>query len=229
MKITFTDVIGIPEAYKPVPASQVIPEWYKKLDTYIGKEKQPSGDGKTLATIKKCMPVFDAITSGYILFTYADVWISQQEGQPYYEWPSLGPIQFHPIHQAPTHPNRGGHNISYPKWINPWSIKTEPGYSTMFVQPFHRESIFTILPGVVDTDKYTAPVNFPFALNDARYKGIIPAGTPMAQVIPIKRDSWKMEFGSEKELERQNKTALLLRSKFFDSYKTLFRQNKEYK
>lgn len=228
-EITFTNTLGVPDVYSPKPASACIPEWYKNLESYIGKEKQPDGQGSTSATIKRCMPVFDSIVGGYILFTPVDVWVSQREGQPWYEWPSFGPIQFHPISQAPTHPNRNGHQDSYPKWINPWAIKTELGYSTLFVQPFHRESIFTILPGVVDTDNYDAPVNFPFVLNDISYKGIIPAGTPMAQVIPFKRESWKMKFGDDNIINEQNKTTIKLRTKFFDSYKTLFRQPKEYK
>jgi hypothetical protein len=228
-EITFTNTLGVPEVYSPKPASACIPEWYKNLESYIGKEKQPDGQGSTSATIKRCMPVFDSIVGGYILFTPVDVWVSQREGQPWYEWPSFGPIQFHPINQAPTHPNRNGHQDSYPKWINPWAIKTESNYSTLFVQPFHRESIFTILPGVVDTDTYNAPVNFPFVLNDINYKGIIPAGTPMAQVIPFKRESWKMQFGDDDVINEQNKTTIKLRTKFFDSYKTLFRQPKEYR
>ena len=228
-KIVFTNTQNTPKEYEPKPAFTCIPEWYKNLSSYMGEEKRPDGQGSTSATIKRCMPVFDAITNGYILFTPVDVWISQQNGQPWYEWPSFGPIQFHPIEQAPNYPKRGGHEVSYPKWTNPWGIKTEPGYSVLFIQPLHRESVFTILPGIVDTDTYDAPVNFPFVLNDITYKGIIPAGTPMAQVIPFKRESWKMEFGSDKELNEQNKTTIKLRSKFFDSYKTFFRQTKEYK
>ena len=227
-KILFTNVSGTPEEYSPKPASQSIPDWYKEVSSYINGEKSPSGDGNTTATIKRCMPVFDAITGGYILYTPVDVWISQKDGQPWYEWPSFGPISFHPVEQAPNHPDKNGHEFSYPKWINPWAIKTEPGYSTLFVQPFHRESVFTILPGVVDTDKYDAPVNFPFVLNDIKYKGIIPAGTPMAQVIPFQRESWFMEIGDSKIVEEQNKTTIKLRSKFFDSYKNQFRQTKDY-
>jgi hypothetical protein len=93
----------------------------------------------------------------------------------------------------------------------------------------HRESIFTILPGIVDTDQYNAPVNFPFVLNDVTYEGLIPAGTPMAQVIPFKRESWEMSLGTQEDLENQNKTTIRLRTRFFDSYKSQFRQPKEYK
>jgi hypothetical protein len=113
--------------------------------------------------------------------------------------------------------------------MNPWSIKTEPGYSTLFVPPFHRESIFTILPGVVDTDQYSAAVNFPFVLNDWGFEGMIPAGTPMAQVIPFKRESWKMSLGSNKEIEKDKEITINVRSRFFDAYKSFYRQKKEYK
>jgi hypothetical protein len=99
----------------------------------------------------------------------------------------------------------------------------------MFVQPMHRESVFTILPGIVDTDMYTAPVNFPFVINDSNFEGLIPKGTPIAQVIPIKRDAWKMEFGGQEELIEQANITTKLQTKFFDRYKTMFWSRKEYK
>jgi hypothetical protein len=216
------------------------------MDSYVSGNKEPDDFGKTNSTVKRCMPVFDAMTSGYIITTYVDIWIKQKqilEGsikidfdssktstQPFYVWPSENPIEFHPIIQAPNHPNRGTHLDSYPKWINAWSISTPEGYSTLFVQPFHRESPFTILPGVVDTDKYKGVVNFPFVLNDAdNFTGLIPAGTPIVQVIPFKRDQWKMEIGSDQDLKEQQKDSNKIRRKFFDSYKNEFRQTKEYK
>ena len=193
------------------------------------------------------MPIFDSISGGYILTTYVDVWVKQipqvpeeitvDENtdmsifptQPFYEWPSFGPIQFHPVEQMPEHPKRNGH-MAYPKWINPWAIKTPPGYSTLFIAPMHRDSMFTILPGIVDTDQYSSPVNFPFVLNEAtKFEGLIPAGTPMAQIIPFKRDSWQMELGTNEDFKEQVKISTKLRTKFFDSYKTQYRQLKEYK
>jgi hypothetical protein len=257
MKITFTDTLGVPDEYFPKPSKDFIPQWYKDVDSYIGKEKKLDGKGNTKATIKRCMPVFDAITSGYIITSPADILVSQEDviyndlehfqktgetrvldekkskllpkTQPNYEWANFNLIQFHPVEQAPNHPNRNNTQVAYPKWINPWSIKTPKGYSTLFVQPFHRESPFTILPGVVDTDKYTAPVNFPFVLNDINFEGLIPAGTPIVQVIPFKRDSWNMKIGNEKDLKEQNKVGIKTNTKFFDSYKNQYRQLKEYK
>ena len=257
-KIKFTDTLGVPEEFKPKPASLVVPDWYKHMESYVDGEKKPDITGATTATVKKCMPVFDALTAGYILVTHKPIYISQQtveygdgefyrktgqvkllteeevkeQGltttQPYYEWDTNQPIAFHPKDQAPEHPNNNGH-MSYPKWLNPWSIKTEPGYSTLFIQPVHRESVFTILPGIVDTDTFDAPVNFPFVLNDINFEGTIPAGTPMAQVVPFRRESWEMEIGNHEDVVRQTETTNLLKTQLFDSYKSQFRQAKEYK
>jgi hypothetical protein len=257
--ITFTNTFGLEELYPPEPASKNIPEWYKEMESYTSKSKVPDGNGGTTSTIKRCMPVFDAINCGYIIKTPVDVYVSQKEATygdqdhfdktgetlelseekikknnlpktvPYYEWANFGIIQFHPIEQAPNHPNRNNHQTSYPKWINPWSIKTPPGYSVAFVQPWHRESVFSIMPGIVDTDTYIAPVNFPFVLNDTLWQGLIPAGTPIAQVIPFKREGWEMEIGKEQDFIDQGRVSTKLRTRFFDSYKNQFRSLKEYR
>lgn len=227
MNITFTNISGFTDLEKPQPASKSIPDWYKNMESYLGKDKKPNGDGNTNATIKRCMPVFDAITAGYIIHSPADIFVSIKDGQQFFEWSTLGLIQFHPVEQAPEHPAKNRH--AYPKWVNYWSIQTPKGYSTMFVQPMHRESVFTILPGIVDTDEYYAPVNFPFVTNDPEFEGLIPKGTPIAQVIPYKRESWNMQFGGDKEIQKQAKITTNLNTKFFDRYKTMFRKSKEYK
>jgi hypothetical protein len=81
----------------------------------------------------------------------------------------------------------------------------------------------------VDTDTYKAPVNFPFVLNDVKWEGIIPAGTPMAQVIPFKRESWKHRIGSDKELKEQKNVDMKLKTLLFNSYKKHFWSSKEYR
>jgi hypothetical protein len=224
-KITFTNILNFEEMDKPKPASKFIPDWYSNMESYINGEKKPSGVGKTKATIKRCMPVFDAITAGYIITLPADVYVSIKDGQQFFEWSHFGLVEFHPVMQAPEHPMRNEH--AYPKWMNPWSIKTPKGYSTLFVQPFHRLSIFTILPGVVDTDKYFAAVNFPFVINDSKFEGLIPKGTPIAQCIPIKRNSWYANFNFKKT--KIHNIVTKLETKFFDRYKTMFWSRKEYK
>lgn len=233
--ITFTNTLGASDIYAPKPAFQITPDWYKNTDSYLGGKKVPSGDGMTTGTIKRCMPVFDAFNSGYILVTHTDIWVSQRADDPenpeikspWYEWPSYSPIQFHPPEQAPLHPSATGTPV--PKWINPWGIKTPPGYSSLFIPPVHRNNPFVALPGVVDTDTYVAAVNIVFVLQEQNFEGLVPAGTPIVQVIPFQRESWEMSMGTQEDLANQNNVTSKLRAKFFDSYKTQYRQIKEYK
>lgn len=93
MKITFTNTSGFSDIDKPEPSSKFIPDWYKNLESYIGNAKKPDGAGKTTATAKRCMPLFDAITAGYIITSPADVWVSIKEvnGETtqWFEWSSL--------------------------------------------------------------------------------------------------------------------------------------------
>jgi hypothetical protein len=230
-EIVFTDIFGLPEEIKPMPASKAIPDWYKNTESYVGGVKEPSGDARTTATIKKCMPVLDAITAGYILPLPADIVVSKKEvdgtTMQWFEWANFNLVGFHPVEQAPLHPEKKPH--PYIKFNNPWSIKTPPGYSCLFIQPLHREAPFTVLAGVVDTDTYINTVNFPLVINDPDFEGLIPQGTPMAQVIPFKREEWKMSFGDQQDYEKAISNKQLLMSKFFDSYKTKFWHKKDYR
>lgn len=164
---------------KPLPASRFIPEWYRKM---------PGVDGG-VETVKKCIPVLDALTSGYVIQLSADVWwdreskvfISQSEEKVNSDHDAL---QTKYVELAP------GFDSQPHKWINNWHIKTPKGYSTLFIHPLNRDDLpFKSFTGVVDTDTHPLPVNFPFVLRDD-FEGLIPAGTPIIQVIPFKRDDW---------------------------------------
>jgi len=171
------------------------------------------------------------MTAGYILPLPADIYVSKKEEdgavRQWFEWASFDLISFHPVGQAPLHPE--GKGYPFAKFNNPWSIKTPKGYSCLFVQPFHRDAPFTILPGIVDTDTYLTQVNFPMVINNPDFEGLIPKGTPMVQIIPFKRESWAMSLGDDKDLTEANMNKLLLSTKFFDRYKNMFWHKKSFK
>lgn len=229
-KIIFTKVEQVADEYFPQPSSRLIPEWYKKTSSYVNsKEKKVEFSLETNQSIKKCIPVFDILSAGYIIPTYCDLYIKKNDlGQiVYLASGNMSAINFHPIIQAPYHPNMNQH--PYPKWTNPWSIKTPKGYSSLFIPPVHGgNKYFTILEGLVDTDLYTAPVNFPFVLNDINFEGIIPAGTPMVQVIPFKRDNWSIELGNNNDFNLAINHSTRLHSEFFDRYKKMFWSRKSF-
>lgn len=105
-EIVFTNVLGL-DFYSPKPAVKEVPEWYKNTPEYaVEQGRKFTKNLKTPHTIKKCVPVFDAMTAGYILYTQVDVQVTQEDGLPYYTWPQQNVIEFHPISQAPIHPKK---------------------------------------------------------------------------------------------------------------------------
>lgn len=222
-KITFIPFQRtVAKEYNPQPASRFIPDWYKKTPPWSNKKNHPTGS----PTIKKCLPVLDAITAGYIIVSPCDVYVTIEDSEPKYSTPSdQFIIEHHPRKQAHLHPK--ANDFQFPKWINPWSIKTPKGYSLLFVAPLHNPNPwFEIMPGIVDTDNYSNPVNFPFVLKNPMQECLIPAGTPIVQIIPIKRDNWIHEFSQD--MKEQENIHKVIHSLFFNRYKKLFWTRKSY-
>lgn len=232
MKIIFTDINNLKGVLqKPKPASEYIPQWYKDAKSYTDSsgKKAPTIDQTPYATIKRCMPLWDMMTAGYILETPYDIYIRQTENGPYFQWGEIPAIAFQSMEQTQNHPNFRDINYAV-RLLHPWSIKTPKGWSVLIMQPTHRESSpISILSGIVDTDTYSLPFNVFIKLNDPNFEGMIEAGTPFAQVIPFKREIWISKLGGKKEEIKYKLDLQKFMTVFFDRYKKFWWQRKQYK
>jgi hypothetical protein len=230
-KIIFTKVkdFFISPEYYPAPSKKYLPDWYKNIDGYLSDKPKGLVEGLPAATIKKCLPVFDVLTSGYIIPTFSDLHIEKQEGVTTISTPnSTSTIDWHGNKQFTNHPF-SMQTEGAPKFMSPWSIKTPKGYSCLFINPVHGSNpYFTIFEGIVDTDEYRNPVNFPFTLKYENFEGLIPAGTPVVQVIPFKREKWKMKEGGKVEILEAWQSHGKLKSVFYEAYKKLFWSSKSF-
>lgn len=232
--IEFTDMSSeVMDEYAPKPAKREIPDWYKHMEAYIDGKREAYADdrGFSSSTIKKCMPVYDSITAGYIIYSPVDVEVSRNPEGNWFRWPSMNALSFHDHSQVATYPIVDtGSKAPIPKWNNPWAIKTPPGYSCLFTAPMHRESVLKIFDGVVDTDTYFQPVQFPFQLVQKDFLGIIPAGTPIAQVIPFKRESWDHTVQKRIDVSGNSfeRVTANLKATFFNGYKDRFWFKKDF-
>jgi hypothetical protein len=185
---------------KPYPASQNIPEWWRKEPPYIISKDNPDGKKFILenrianASFKKCVPMLDAITSGYIVPLVADVQVRQLPDGPRITWRTHQPVfQAHGESSHNVVPPLGYSNKVF-KYINTWIPVTPPGYSVIISAPIgHRNLPFQAIPAIIDSDKSTLEVVNPCWLQEG-FEGIVEAGTPMFQITPFKRDSWKSSF-----------------------------------
>ena len=107
------------------------------------------------------------------------------------------PISFHDASQVAGTPFHADDRFVI-KFHNFWTIESPPGYSLLFTHPVNRADLpFTTLTGLVDTDAYRdVNVHFPAHWHDLAFNGVLPKGTPVAQCIPVKRESWAASFGT---------------------------------
>lgn len=173
----------------PRPASKHIAPWFKAVKP-VCEHGRDSFGAKGL-TAKKCMPLLDAMTAGWVIPLFGDVNIRTNDDLSLLEAGGnpIGPIvEGHPVAQlgGKTSPTYPGDAI---KFINPWVIKTADGVSSLFVPPLnHFEKRFTCLSGLVDTDRYAKQVNFPAVWHAPDFDDIVEAGTPLVTVIPVRRE-----------------------------------------
>lgn len=172
----------------PVSAAKEMPDWFKRSPLAVDSRDH---SGARAMGVKKCLPVLDAMSLGFILPLWADVNI--RAGNPDYPFLEAGRedvVQYHSVSQLGGPNNSPTGKADAIKFINRWTIKTAPGWSTLFIAPINRiEPRFTCLGGLVDTDKYPKEVNFPAIWHTFPYDGLIEAGTPLVTAIPIKRSA----------------------------------------
>jgi hypothetical protein len=195
---------------KPVPASSMVPQWWKDMTPYVVSADNP--DGKKLlvrnkesnASWKKCTPMLDALTSGYIITLWADVQVTQTQEGPYVTWkPNKNVFELHG-NETRFIPAPPGYDTVVFKYINCWIPVTPPGYSIMVTSPFgYTDLPFQAIPAVIDSDKSTLQLLFPMWIRSG-FEGIVEKGTPLVQITPFKRDNWASEFESYEDKEYMN-------------------------
>ena len=170
---------------KPFPAGKFMPEWFKKLPPKVDKRNILENN-----TIKRCPPFIDAMTTGWIIPLCADVQIQTNEDASNIQtnWKFYkNVVETHSTKQIEGHPHQ---RFPPMKFLNYWKIKVPKGYSVLFVPPINRPNeLFECIAGYVDCDLYHEYINFPFFFKKPNYEGVLLAGTPLVQAIPIKRDS----------------------------------------
>tara|TARA_R110000796_G_scaffold94121_2_gene198873 strand:- start:1011 stop:1742 length:732 start_codon:yes stop_codon:yes gene_type:complete len=222
----------------PQPSKLNIPVWYKELNYSIESK-----------TIKGCMPFLDTLTAGYTIKMPVDYYIGhnvKKEGERYTEgFTTLNSykeininvknkLESHSIGQLGEKCPFVNKNKSLPfhKILNPWTIKTPPGYSCLFLPPMNNsDDRFSIIPGIVDTDTFPYEINFPIIINGDKYPVLettIKIGTPFVQVIPFKREKWKMKIITKSPKEGK-KNMFALTSKILENYKTKWWSKKSWK
>lgn len=178
----------------PIAASLGLPNWLKAMPTQMFNNiDMRDGD-----TVKRCPPFVDAMTTGFLMPLICDLriengeitWDNELPPGRAFEYPH-SPIGFHDGNQVVDTPLFEPDRLLI-KFHNLWTIKAPEGYSLLFTHPVNRFDLpFTTLNGLVDCDRYCdSLIHFPAHWHDVNFSGVLPRGTPVAQCVPVKRESW---------------------------------------
>ena len=187
---------------KPYPAVKQLPEWFINMSPYEdhsynlfpNDNKLHFRNGMANATFKKCVPLLDGLSAGYIVPLWADIMVEIQDNFPQIYWKSKNEIfQLHGDSSKKMVPPVGYTNFIY-KYNSCWIPQTPKGYSCLITSPIgHNDLPFKAISAIVDTDRSTLELAFPVWIKE-NFEGIVEKGTPMVQIIPFKRDDWTSTF-----------------------------------
>lgn len=218
-EIVFRTPTGTTWAPEPRKAADVLPDWFKQM-----VKRVPQVDGEfPHSTARRCMPFTDALVAGYVITLPQQVHVvGKPDGQVIMTWQprEQAAIERHGFEQLPLDEITGG----VFKFVTPWAAVLPEGYSALYTHPLNRVDLpFVSFSGIVD-DGYDSPVNIPFMWIAGEGETILDAGTPIAQIIPFKREEWVhyVESVSAEEHRRDGDQATV----FIEGYRRQFRKLK---
>lgn len=188
---------------RPILAKDYVPNWWKS------SKVQECKNGLVNDTLRGCPGMDDLLKLGwyYVLDYDVEIRCNEEDFGPNRSrsWQAITPYNSnntgsHPFTQQIWHQfNHSPHkkNTDSFKFVSDWSIKTPIGYSCLYLDPFlHNNENFSLWPGVIDTDVFSTNAdNAPMIFLPKTDKSfVIKKGTPVAQVIPFKREEWVGSF-----------------------------------
>lgn len=186
----------------PIPSKKVVPDWYKSSPRFTNNSKSLTVNsmGGTNVTYKTCVPYLDSLTMGYVVTTWCELLVEKdpETGEKIIRWTSkLSPIEARDLESLEGMPQYPGFDKMTQAFKFKWAIETPKGYSLLITQPMNRPDLVTYCPsGIIDAESLVPAGGIPFAIR-SDFEGIIPSGTPIMQIIPFKRDSWKLELNDK--------------------------------
>ena len=185
--------------FKPVLAKNLLPDWWKKMKV------NQAIRGKFVQTIRACPAMHDWTKSGWYIVSNRDMRVLV--GADHESANSTNYITGDTKkgnYNSPSHPSEQMDNaFEYLGGDNPvrdafkmrsaWNIKTPPGYSCFYLDPFlHQNKFFSTWHGIIDTDTFNTNYDNSQIIfyPKVEHSFTIPAGTPLVQIIPFKREEW---------------------------------------
>lgn len=191
---------------EPVPAYEEFPEWYENTPGVLEDEYVEMPD---TTSVKRCMPFLEGMAMG---------WVLKLPGNLLFENPSADEgiqirwdMEFDMVDMSFQSDVM---NVTYPdevvmlKLTTPWMVSAREGWSLM-VRPLPNRvnTPFKCTTGVLNADSFRGYLSGIVRWVDMDFTGVIEKGTPICQLIPIKRSEIANEYHVRRSTDEEKKAA----------------------
>jgi len=217
---------GSLECHPPEPIKNYKPKWLK--DTVSEFVKNDSLN----STVGKCPGIRKILKTGWIIKTWQDIDIIVHE-EGLFEWKTpydegedrpdgLTTIGYHD-------PNTFKHSEFLSKKIPlikiqiPWRVKPPKGYDILVMPvPYQEHDMYTTETGIWENEFGIMALNI-VALWNKPGKYFIPAGTPIAHLMLIKKEkhSHVVRYATNEEIVQIQSITRIIHNKFITNYKEM--------
>ena len=248
--IKFISVIeGVEETMPIIPASKQQYGWVKKAANHLKtvgsltEMEEYANSNLDIRHTSKCPGIINLKSKGFIVRNHSDINLKILDKDGGYEWntPSNWIEMSDGIcENTITHHFEGSLHQFMNDWpkdtllivlkINlPWYVKIPKGWELIMVDPFYKDDYrFTVCPGIFEPELGLAKLNIPVHWHSTSGEFMIKAGTPIAQLIPLRKENIDFELSNKNNDKDFNKEYRLMNLKFQESFKRNYNKVREF-
>jgi hypothetical protein len=220
-KIHWWSVIdGLEKVVPVLPAKEVIPDWWKRVDRMLdGFKDDPMNKG----TVKNCPSMPEYLSQGFVVPLWCDLHLEiehnkfkWQSPEPQFNFSSHADEQFRNF--APQHVKDNSSMVLKPTC--PWRLKTPPGWSVwQLPMYYHYNTVFEVLPGIIWSDIHHEINQQVLMKRFGTFR--IKKGTPLAMYVPYERNKYTYDIQgpTPENTKWANEGYMNVRTKFTGGYK----------
>ena len=205
----WADVPGLVDVIPVQESSYFMPDWFLKTPRWSEKHEytktnisERSDQGQT---IKQCPAVPEFMSMGITVPLWCDLQVTIPERGPA-EWHSPWEVynfRYHDDSQFADYLPEHAKPTLVLKPDCPWRIKTPPGVLLLQLPMFwHFNPIFTVAAGVIWSEFYHEINQQMMFHNTGEF--LLKRGTPLAQYIPIRRETFNYDIGDQTDEQKRN-------------------------
>ena len=237
-KILFYPTIpGIDKTMPILSADKIVHNWKQEAAREFKNQKNDLGH--TIHSISNCPGINTLQSQGYVVRAWQDIYIKAGSLHDKIQWrtpidqqkingsPSIEEHQdslFKTFQHWPHHSSR-----SVIKFITGWCCKIPNDYVLIQTPVFYADdNRFTALSGIYSSDYGINNINVPVFWHNLNEETVIKAGTPLAQLIAVPKESLELEIKTGINKEALTINYILMNNTFVRNYakiKSFFQGN----